>query len=275
MVTPSFRHCALPLALAFGALLAGCSGGSPRASSAALLPQDANITQSAPQQMSKPFDPVYRTVVLNTHPIAYFPFDRASEGSLVNGYTTTLSGGAKIAPGGPIKDEPKDRSLSLAGMAYASTSLSGGIPGTGSMVAWVNLSELPSVTNTYFYVCGESQGGNDFDLQFQNDNLLYFFTGGGENTSYAPNVATLVGQWNMIAVTYQGGPSGFRNIYWNGQLVAPANGNVDSAPKTAQFSVGESLLFTGRYFQGSIDDVAVWNRALTTQEVGRIFRASK
>jgi hypothetical protein len=220
-------------------------------------------------------DPVYRRVVLATTPIAYFPLDSAKEGSIVGGYTTTFVGGASIIKGGPIQDEQHDHSVSLSGNGqYLTTSLSGGIPGTGTMIAWVNLAALPGTLNRFFYVSGESEDTNDFDVQFQTDNAVYFYTGAGENTSYVPPVSSLVGEWHMIAATYQGGDPGFRYIYWDGVLVATGFNKVDSSPKTNQFNVGESLVWTGRYFQGEIDDVAVWNRALTSKEVRRIYHAA-
>lgn len=158
-------------------------------------------------------------------------------------------------PSAPLQ-EKSNKALLIpgGGSDYVTTSLMGGVPATGSMVAWVYLTKLPSVAGRYFYVSGESQIGNDFDLQFQNDDKVYFYTGGGENTAYAPNVTTLLKKWHMIAVTYAGGGDGFRNIYWDGTLVASYTGGVSGGTKVDQFTVGYSVVFGGRDFQGNIDD---------------------
>lgn len=37
--------------------------------------------------------------------------------------------------------------------------------------------------------------------------------------------------------------------------------------KTNEFSIGEGKVFRGRYFTGSIADVALWSRTLTAQTV--------
>jgi hypothetical protein len=253
-------------------LLTACSGGTTTVPQASGIVPGGAENGAIALKASK-----YQNAVLATNPIAYFPVNSPTQGSVVGGYTATLLYGAKIAKPGAIKsDGKKNKYLKLAGQAYATTSLNGGIPGTGSMVAWVNLSQLPSVLGTYFYISGESQVGNDFDLQFQNDNNLYFYTGAGENTEYVTNPSSLVGKWNMIAVTYQGGGStGFRNVYWNGKLVAPYTGGVSTGYKTTQFSIGESIVFTGRYFQGGIDAVAVWGRALSASEISAIYAAAK
>ena len=86
---------------------------------------------------------------------------------------------------------------------------------------------------------------------------------------------SLVGKWNMLAVTYVGGTSGSRNVYWNGAVGTLATGSVNSASKTSQFNIGESLVFTGRFFQGGIDDVAVWNRALSGTEIAAMYKAAR
>ena len=62
------------------------------------------------------------------------------------------------------------------------------------MMAWVNLAALPSEERRFFYVAGESQNGNDFDLQFENDNALKFYTASGGHLTYTPPPATLVDQ---------------------------------------------------------------------------------
>jgi hypothetical protein len=218
----------------------------------------------------------YINTVLSTSPLAYFPLDSKKEGSLVNGYTLTLVGGAAIVrPGAPL-EEPHNRTLSLNGkMQYAKSSLYGGVPGTGSIVVWVKLAELPSHAGHFFYVCGESEFGNDFDLQFETDNTLVFYTGAGEKTIYGPPLHSLVGKWNMVAVTYSGGPYGFRYIYWNGRLVAGTNSSIDNQSKSKQFSIGYSMVFPNRDFDGEIDDVAVWNRALTAGEIHSLWAAAQ
>ncbi len=215
-----------------------------------------------------------------TNPLAYFRLDTANANSAVNGYTTTyMNGATSTAPGGgaPLAGYPSNAAVQLSGNnstpPYVATSLTGGIPGTGSVMAWVNLSELPSTAGAYFYIAGESQNGNDFDLQFQNDNKLYLYTGGGENTSYAPDATKLVGQWNLIVATYDS-TTGSRDIYWNGTEVASYSGGVDTAAKTSQFTIGYSTVFGGRDFGGDIDEVGVWNYALNSAQVSDIYTAA-
>jgi hypothetical protein len=210
-------------------------------------------------------------------PIAYWRLDENDGASLVGGYSSTyLNGATTSAPGsGPsIVGFPDNAALSTNGNnsipQYMTTGLIGGIPGRGSMVAWVNLARLPSASGTFFYIAGESQSSNDFDVQFQNDDRLYFYTGAGENTSYLPDPATLVGRWNQLAVTYDS-IAGFRKIYWNGSLVASLVGGINPASKSSIFTIGYSPVFVGRDFDGMIDEVAVFDYALNAGQVSQLY----
>jgi hypothetical protein len=210
-------------------------------------------------------------------PIAYWRLDENDGTSLIGGYGSSyLNGATTTAPGNgaSIVGFPDNAALSVNGNntipQYLTTSLSGGIPGRGSMVAWVSLARLPSASGVYFYIAGESQYGNDFDVQFQNDDRLYFYTGAGENTSYLPDPDTLVGRWNQLTVTYDSA-AGFRNIYWNGALVASAVGSINPASKVSNFTIGYSPVFGGRDFDGMIDEVAVFDYALSAGQVSQLY----
>ena len=210
-------------------------------------------------------------------PIAYWRLDENDGTSLVGGHGSSYLNGATTTAAGDgasIDGFPENAALSTNGdnatPQYVTTSLSGGIPGRGSMVAWVSLNRLPSAAGAYFYISGESQYANDFDVQFQNDDRLYFYTGAGENTSYLPDPGTLVGRWNQLAVTYDS-VAGFRNIYWNGVLVASTLGGINPAAKSSNFTIGYTPLFPGRDFDGMIDEVAVFDYALNAGQVSQLY----
>ena len=136
----------------------------------------------------------------------------------------------------------------------------------------MNLAELPSKANRIFYVAGESQNGNDLDLQIETDNVLKFFTASGGRLQYAPLPGSLVNQWHMIVVTLDT-VSHTRTIYWDGKQVAKDTGG-GQAGKTGVFSIGESTVFTGRFLHGGVEEVALWNRALKQVEVEAIYAAA-
>lgn len=221
----------------------------------------------------------YITTVGATNPLAYFRLTAPGTPSTVGGYATSYSGAVTTGPGAPIAANPTNTGAVFAASdpnAQITTGLSGGVPGRGSINVWVNLSALPSALSRTFSLASEGQSGNDFDFQIQTDNRLYFYTGGGENTSAALAAGSLVGQWNMLTATYDGtlGANSFRNIYVNGALVGSFTGAVNATPKTSQFVIGNNLAFTGRALAGSIDEVAVWNYGLTDAQVATIYRSA-
>ena len=215
------------------------------------------------------------SVADGTSPLAYFRLENLSGGSETSDYTYSYSAaGATQVSGAPIA-VAGNKAASLDGNSGAvTTTLSGGIQTAGSIMAWVNMAALPSTLGRIEYVAGESQVGNDFDVQFttngSGNNVLGFYTTtSGQYLSYTPLAATLLGNWHLIVATFDA-EAGTRAIYWDGALVA--SDNVESlTDKTADFEIGASSVFAGRNFEGSIDEVAVWNYALTPLQVTQIY----
>ena len=115
------------------------------------------------------------SAVSATHPLAYYRFD-ATKGKSQVGITEYQS------LGGVTTGEPSATGSKFAKLdgkdGYILTTLMGGVGTAATLMAWVNLDVLPSQTGRIFYVAGESENGNDLDLQFENDNVLRFFTAG-------------------------------------------------------------------------------------------------
>ncbi len=214
----------------------------------------------------------FPSAVEATNPLGYFRMEAPSGTSDVNGYTYSLNGGATVSnPGAPLGN-PANNAVALDGFSgYVSTNLAGNIGTAGSIMAWINLSALPSNTEEGFnYIAGESTNGNDFDLQFSNSNVLGFYTtNNGSNLAYTPNPATLVGQWHMVVATFDAA-AGTRAIYWDGSLVASDN-TVSFTNKPGAFQIGSTPVFPSRYFNGSIDEAAVWNYSLMPGQVYALY----
>jgi hypothetical protein len=155
---------------------------------------------------------------------------------------------------------------------YLLTTQKGGVGQSASIMAWVNLGELPSKSGRIFYVAGESENGNDLDLQFETDNILKFFTAAGGHLDFTPTPASLVNHWHMVVVTMDLA-SRTRALYWDGKLVAHDAGGGE-AGKKAPFSLGASTVFDGRWFKGGLAEAALWDHALTAAQVASIYAAA-
>jgi uncharacterized protein (TIGR03437 family) len=214
-----------------------------------------------------------------TIPLAYFRLETSTGTSETNGYTYSLSGaGASVSTAGaPLGIAANNAALLDGQSGEVTTSLAGQILTAGSMMAWIKPAALPSTSSWPFnYIAGESAQANDFDLQISNTNVLGFYTTCcGNSLSYTPNPSTLAGQWHMVVATFDA-TAGTRAIYWDGALVASDNcpSCSSSINKTGTFRIGNTSNsgdFGNRYFNGKIDDVAVWSYALTAPQVYRMF----
>jgi len=214
--------------------------------------------------------------VIASKPLAYFRFESPSGSSAVNGFTYNGLGPLVAIPGAPIGN-PTNQALLFNGLdTFVNTSLVGGIAAAGTLMAWVNLSILPSTYGRIYYIGGEAEDGNDMDLQFQTDNALYWFTDGGPSIGFVPPIETLVGQWHMIVVTMDIRESGVTTaIYWDGVPVSVDSSGSGKTGKKTVFLVGQSNLWKMRFFNGAIDEVAVWDRALNFLEVWGLFLATR
>ena len=129
---------------------------------------------------------------------------------------------------------------------------------------------FPSMAGSIFTIAGESQVGNDFDLQIETDNKLKFYTDSGSATTDTNAFTTNdLGRWFFVAGTFTASTS--RSLYVDGQLVASSVPGAHAAPGSGTFAIGESDVFTGRYFQGSLDEIAVFNREITAAEVAGFY----
>ena len=95
----------------------------------------------------------------------------------------------------------------------------------------------------------------------------YYETGSwdGSNhlTSY-PVPADDIGQWVYLAGVYDG--TAWR-LYRNGVEVSSLSDDTGSVSVHARWAIGATGAGTIRFFQGSIDEVAIYNRALSATEV--------
>jgi hypothetical protein len=104
--------------------------------------------------------------------------------------------------------------------------------------------------------------------------------GNCDNTNTATAFGTLVlGQttpstsgWNYVAVTYNGSTI---STYINGVLAATGNEPGATLCSGAPLVIGSWWEGAPAYFQGSIDEVRVYNRALSQSEITQIFQLHK
>lgn len=214
------------------------------------------------------------SAVISSNPIAYFRLESTHGASEVGSATYSSIGGVTSAQSCAPIDVRNNGCVALNGTdAYVATTQQGGVKTAASIMAWVDLNALPSKAGRIFYVAGESQSGNDLDLQFETDNVLRFYTAAGSNVAFTADPTTLLDTWHMIVATVDT-VSGERDIYWDGKLAAHDSGG-GNATKTSAFLIGYTTVFPGRWFSGHIDEVALWDRALSAATVSDLYSSAK
>jgi hypothetical protein len=129
--------------------------------------------------------------------------------------------------------------------------------------AWVNFNQLPSTAKHIMSIAGRSGYGTDLDLQTETDNKFKFYIDGSKLA--VSNTVAETNKWYHIAGTYQANNN--IKIYGNGVLEKTTSIGVSRGTNPNNFSIGPSLIFPGRFFNGTIDEVKIFNRALSAEEI--------
>jgi hypothetical protein len=179
-------------------------------------------------------------------------------------YDGLISGGVSYAPGRKGGAFELDGSTGWI-VAPSSTNLS--LVGGGTVSAWVWLDQLPSDAARFMYLVGKSQSGNDFDIQVETDNRARFYIGGGTHVSSTTAMNT--GVWYQVAVTYRPGEG--IELFVNGSSEEQLNTGVLVANNGNPFTIGASTVWAGRNLKGRIDQVRIYEGALTASEIQAVY----
>jgi hypothetical protein len=207
------------------------------------------------------------------------PFTNA--GTVVVGAGSTLTapytqtGGLTSLEGGTLANfgPPPGNSLSFNGTSDFvqvpnSPSLdSQALTSQATLEAWVYLDQLPSAAGHIMQIVAKSEMANDLDWQIQTDNRIYFYAGNQFPNVVVSNTVLQAGQWYHLAATYQAGAPGRLQLFINGVLDASQTGNFARITNPNPLSIGSSLVWPGRFFNGLITDVSVWNVVETQAQI--------
>jgi len=118
-----------------------------------------------------------------------------------------------------------------------------------------------STTSLAQIVLSQANTANNFNF--------FVRTASGYGTPATTGVGFLNGDWRHIAGTYDGTNL---KLYVDGSEVSSVSrtGNLISA--TGELALG--AFFTSNYFDGKIDEVAIWNTALSSDAVTEIYNAT-
>ena len=142
-----------------------------------------------------------------------------------------------------------------------------------SISAWVKLNELlTSGGSRYIVATGEGSQANVYSLKYtlESSKHMFMFSVGDSVESHPVRSGTFnpeVGKWYMVTGVFN--PGSYMRMYINGVLQQEITTNLPT-------DVGNYWpdLFIGKDFVGQIDDVTIYNQALTEQEIKGLFTQS-
>jgi RHS repeat-associated protein len=214
--------------------------------------------------------------------VSYWKFDESSgnaadsvgSNTLTNNGPTSFGGTyGKINNGIDFANTSSDY-FSISNAAQSGLALSG--PLTVSF--WMKTSD-PGTGHDAGIVGKWGSSNTGYQINTENGGYLFFRLGpdpddiSNQNTTYADHVYNNQkvndGTWHLITCTYDGTTA---RIYIDGSLAADRAISV-SLSNTGDFVAGRFSINTGNYYNGYLDEIGVWSRALSSGDVSTLYNS--
>ncbi|HEX3718020.1 MAG TPA: LamG domain-containing protein [Verrucomicrobiae bacterium] len=206
--------------------------------------------------------PAHSQIFLANGLVAYYPFAGGNLNDATGNGHNLLNYGATPCPD---RFGREDQAFSFNGNASIASSAA---PLTEiddwTLTAWIQPTAFGS--QEHYAVCmgydnGDTGNGYAFGLSSGNDVSGFFGGVGGFTTGY---LLQATNKWYQIVMVRN---SGSTLIYVNGQTTSNTSSETPGAPTT--FTIGSANGL--RYFNGAINDVRVYNRALAPSEISELY----
>ncbi|MSR71450.1 MAG: LamG domain-containing protein [Candidatus Taylorbacteria bacterium] len=153
-----------------------------------------------------------------------------------------------------------------AGLDFASATFSSGF----TIAAWVNPTITPASKKAIFSSAFGTSGDQWQTYVWYNTDTTF---GTAQRSAAAQNdfsgAAHVAGRWYHVTVTWDGTTT---RLYVNGvQENSAAGGRPDNQPASREVRIGNFKGYASSEFQGPIDDVRVYSRALSVAEVKQLY----
>ncbi|HWY29583.1 MAG TPA: LamG-like jellyroll fold domain-containing protein [Candidatus Acidoferrum sp.] len=212
---------------------------------------------------------IANTFTVATDEIGYWPLDATSGTVAVdatgNGYNGTVYG-ATWNPNGKVNG-----CLSFNGVNNY-VQIPNPVSNDFSIVFWVKTTQATGGTGQWYngtgLVDGDYPGGaNDFGTALVG-NKLAFGVGNPDATILSTSPIN-DGNWHQCVAT-RVQSTGVISLYVDGNLQATGTGNANSLNASASLAFGQ-IESGGGYFNGSLDEIEIFNRALGNNEVNALY----
>ena len=191
--------------------------------------------------------------------VAYYTMDNNVQDQSGNGLNGTLMGNPTFVAG------KAGLALSLDGQNdYVDCNNAAGFDITDEITlsAWVNTNDAGNDEHNPFV----GKGDQSYAIKHATSNAIEFFIydNASWQTIQSPITSSFNGVWHHVAGTYDGTQL---KLYIDGGLAAMMNYEGSIASSTYPVNIGRNSQETDRLYEGSIDEVRIYNRALSEGEI--------
>lgn len=241
---------------------------------------------SAPVSLALTASPTagsYAQAIVAKGPVAYWRLNETTGPNaydFIGGHTAAYGDNAQLGNAGPASpDWPTLETTNVAvtlfnGIETSLVSVPAGAAlnlntNTVTIAAWINPSGLnPNAGLVYQRgsggVAGLNLGGSG--------NLGYNWNDAGATWGWNSGLTPPLGEWSFVALVVTPTNATMYLYNTNGQTSSTLVNNHANAPFAGRFDIGNDPGFGGgRVFNGSIDEVVVFNRALANSEIVQLY----
>jgi hypothetical protein len=120
------------------------------------------------------------------------------------------------------------------------------------------------------FQCVDSLGSpaGAFFVTFGDQGMPFFLYHDGSYRVTSSSTQYSTGEWIHVAATRDGASTA---IYINGIIEAQNTLTTNSFSATSTADIGRQTEALGRHFHGAIDELAIWSRALSSNEVYQVY----
>ena len=214
----------------------------------------------------------YRELVMSMGPGAYFRLNESVTGTVVDevGLSSGVhaGGAAAGATGALAREGGRAVSLPVFGASVQTDFVGYAGAQARSVVVWAQLMDQVAGDRSTLVHWGQAVLGRKWSLVLDTSRRVRLEISGGAVNG---ETAVPMGEWVMIACTFSGTKLSDTKLYLNGEL-EPHQSSSSVAVNTLASAMEIGLQFGALHrWQGELDELAVFDRALTAAEVHALY----
>lgn len=142
---------------------------------------------------------------------------------------------------------------------------------TFTITAWVKIDDFSSGNSIFGNYPGSYAPTEGFELlaNTNTDKNIKIHTNGRNSTLNAPEIDLETNKWYFIVASYDG--EGNCSIYANNLLLSSGSNLSNYIPSSSSTKIGASVNSTSNNFSGIIDDLRIYNKVISSEEMNDLF----